>query len=341
MKKDLPNFKITIDDEYSEGENLGIEQIAFTKTPAILTKGFAFTSQVKKVAFADNLKYRIAAPAMIPMEIYRCDEEGEYFVTFTSEEIEKIHQKFMANLNNRDMFNLEHDSTQTVPAYLLEAILVDSKNKIEMIKQEYGIDVPMGTSFLVSQITDNEYYNELVSNDQTGYSIEGFLGMKLSEIINNKNKKQTEMNELLNLPAGEYVNADGTILVVAEDGTFTVKAKEEVALEDAVASGDTETKMAEEVASGATETKMAEEVVSGDTETKMAEEVIVEAAPAQEDWYPEVETYTKEEVDAKFEELYKLIADLQLEEKTEEEEVVTEEVTLSQKFSAFVNFSKQ
>ena len=41
MTKDLPIYKITIDDEYSDGENLGIEMIAFTNLPAIKVKGMA------------------------------------------------------------------------------------------------------------------------------------------------------------------------------------------------------------------------------------------------------------------------------------------------------------
>ncbi len=42
MTKDIPIYKITIDPEYSDGEELGIEQIAFTSTPAIITKGMSF-----------------------------------------------------------------------------------------------------------------------------------------------------------------------------------------------------------------------------------------------------------------------------------------------------------
>ena len=64
MTKDLPIYKITIDDEYSDGENLGIEMIAFTKLPAIKVKGMAFSAE-KKMIFTDNLKYRITAPAMM------------------------------------------------------------------------------------------------------------------------------------------------------------------------------------------------------------------------------------------------------------------------------------
>ena len=152
--KDLIKYKITIEDEYSEGEDLGISMIANTKTPAIKTKGFAFSSEEiktfslksnSKQNYSDNLKYRIAGPIMTPGDIYRYDEEDnfEYEVEFTKEVIEQLHSKFMQNLNANGKFNLEH-TTEEVPSYLLECILVDSEYKIKMIKDSYNIDVVLG-----------------------------------------------------------------------------------------------------------------------------------------------------------------------------------------------------
>jgi hypothetical protein len=170
MTKDLPVYKITIEPEYSEGEDLGIEQIAFTSNPAIKVKGMAFTQEAKML-FADDLKYRITAPAMIPMEIYRRDDSsGEYYVQFTAETIEQIHSKFMKELRNRDIFNLEHDNTETVPAYILESWIVDNP-QLDKSFTTFGIEVPKGTLMLTAQITDTEYYNQLVKDGQVGFSI--------------------------------------------------------------------------------------------------------------------------------------------------------------------------
>jgi hypothetical protein len=92
MNTDLPIYKITIDPEYSEGNELGIEQVAFTSKPAVKIKGMAFNSQ-QIFQFQDEPKMRIVAPAMIPMEIYRNDDGEEYFVEFTEQEIEQIFSK--------------------------------------------------------------------------------------------------------------------------------------------------------------------------------------------------------------------------------------------------------
>ena len=234
MLKDLPIYKITIDPEYGEGQDLGIEQIAFTDSPAVKVKGLAF-SNVEKRFFSDNLKYRVTAPAMIPMEIYRRDDEsGDYYVQFTEETIEQIYVKFMRDLQNRNVFNLEHDKEQSVPAYILEYWIVENP-KQDKAFTTYNIEVPKGTLMLTAQVTDVDYYNELVKNEQVGFSIEGFLGMKLSKHINKYN---------MNFPDGEhtiegkiYVVKDGEVTeikdVVEEAmAEVTEEVTEEVAMED-------------------------------------------------------------------------------------------------------------
>jgi hypothetical protein len=209
---DRPVYKITIEDEYADGENLGIEMIAFTSKPAIKVKGMAFNSHVA-MAFKDDVKMRVVAPAMIPMNIYRKDEDGEeYDVQFTEEVIEAIHSKFMQNLQNKDIFNLEHDASEKVPAYILEAWIVDSP-KTDKAFTTYGIEVPKGTLMLNSQVTDRAYYDELVESGQVGYSIEGFLGMKLSE--------QIKLNTM-KLPDGEHL-IEGKIYVVTDGEVVEIK----------------------------------------------------------------------------------------------------------------------
>jgi hypothetical protein len=237
--KNIPTYQITIDPAYAEnGEDLGIEQIAFTATPAIKVKGMAFSSQAKPLFFSDELKYRITAPALIPMEIYRFDEdtEQEYNVKFTKEEIELIHGKFMKQMVNRDLFNLEHDQSMTVPAYVLEAWIVDNP-KEDKAYSSFGIEVPQGTLMVTAQVTDKEYYAELVAQEQIGFSIEGYLGMKLKE----ETKTNINMNKL---PDGEhtimdkiYVVKGGEIIEIRD--VEMEETSEEVVLEETVIEEET------------------------------------------------------------------------------------------------------
>jgi hypothetical protein len=315
MAKDLPIYKITIDPQYAEdGEDLGIEQIAFTNMPAIKVKGMAFNSEVKVMKYADDLKYRIVAPAMIPMQIYRCDDDGfEYEVEFSVSEIEAIHGKFMQDMRNKDLFNLEHDQSKTVPAYILESWIVDNP-KQDKAYSTYGIEVPTGTLMVTAQVTDTDYYNKLVENDQVGFSIEGFLGLKLSNQLN-----KYSMNKL---PDGEHL-IEGKIYVVKGGEVIEIK---DVPLEDVAATEEVE--MAETV--------VEEEEV--ETETPAEEEMAVDPTADAEAILAIVNPVIEEQVN----QLLAIIADLknQFEEAmvTETtEEMMSENVALSvhEKFKAY------
>lgn len=313
MDKELPLYKITIDEEYSEGEDLGIDMIAFTSKPAVMVKGMAFNS-VEIFHFKDEPKMRIVAPAMIPMNIYRNDEGEEYYVQFTEQEIENIYSKFMQDLNNQNLFNLEH-TDKKVPAYILEAWIVENP-KEDKAFSSYGIDVPKGTLMLTAQITDKEYYNKLVESDQVGFSIEGFLGLKLSNQINKYNMK---------LPDGEHL-IEGKIYVV-KDGEI-IEIKEEVPAE-------MEAEMAEEVVEAEVE---AEEVAAAEVEEKVEEEIAM-AVDVETD-SEAVLAIVQPVLDALATELMKAIAEVKalipVSEEVEEEEVELSE----QKFTAIDRLKK-
>ena len=315
MANDIPIFKVTIDEEYSDGEILGIEQVAFTSKPAILVKGMAFNSHTKVMQFADEPKMRIVAPAMIPMDIYRNDEEGEYYVQFSEQEIETIYSDFMQNLNNKNLFNLEHDAGQTVPAYILESWIVENP-KSDKAFSSYGIEVPKGTLMLTAQITDKEYYNKLVESEQLGFSIEGFLGLKLNsnQIINNS----------MNLPDGEHL---------IEGKIYVVKDGEIVEVKDAPATEVVAEEVVEE------EVAMTEEVVE--------EEVVVEEAEMSVDPTADAEAIlaiVMPTIDEKYNELIQLIAEVKAMIPTLEEEAATDvteqKLTAHEKLMKFNQFNK-
>ena len=315
---DRPVYKITIEDEYADGENLGIEMIAFTSKPAIKVKGMAFNSHVA-MAFKDDVKMRVVAPAMIPMNIYRKDEDGEeYDVQFSAEVIEQIHSKFMQNLQNKDIFNLEHDTTKKVPAYILEAWIVDNPTTDKAFTT-YGIETPKGTLMLTSQVTDRAYYDELVDSGQVGYSIEGFLGMKLSE--------QLKLNTM-KLPDGEhliedkiYVVKDGEVIEIKDVPTeMEAELSADPAVEEEVADAEAQ----------ATEEAETEEVAMAIDPAVDAEAIIAIVRPLLEEHMNSV---------------IAMIAGLknQIEESIAietEEEVAPVALSSHEKFKEFVKFSK-
>jgi hypothetical protein len=311
----LPKYKITIDEEYNDGTKpLGVDAIAFTSSPAVMVKGVAFNSQ-RKVSFTDSKKYRITAPAMIPMEIYRKDEEGEYYVEFTEQEIETIFKEFMSNLENRNLFNLEHDNDKKVPAYILEAWLVD-KPKEDKAYSTFGIEVPKGTLMVTAQVTDVDYYENLIKDEVTGFSIEGFLGLKLSNQINKYSMPELEEGK-------QYIVKDGELVEVTEEVALT---EEEVV----------ETEMSEETTEEkAEEVEMAEEV-----KEEEKEEMAVDPALDSE----AILAIVTPMIEEKIAEVLQVLADLKNELSESAEDAPSDEIEMQmsahQRFSNIVNFLK-
>lgn len=322
MLKDLPIYKITIDPEYSDGEELGIEQIAFTDSPAIKVKGMAFANATKRF-FSDELKYRVTAPAMIPMEIYRRDDEaGDYYVQFDENTIEQIYVKFMKDLSNKNVFNLEHDPSKEVPAYILESWIVENP-KQDKAYTTYGIEVPKGTLMLTAQVTDVDYYNELVKNEKLGFSIEGFLGMKLSKHLNKYNMK---------LPDGEH-RIEDKIYVVKDGEVIEIKDVEKEEVEMADEKTTEEEVVKEEVAMEEVVEEKKEEVKEEVVEEKMA----IDPAMDTEAILAIVKPVIEENINA----VIGMIADLknQMEELlVKEEEAEDMEMAKDVKMSAFDKF---
>jgi hypothetical protein len=201
-----------------------------------------------------------------------------------------------------------------VPAYVLEAWIVDNPTK-DKAYSSFGIEVPTGTLMVTAQVTDVEYYNHLVDNDQVGFSIEGYLGMKLKEVT--QLKTDINMNKL---PDGEHT---------IEDKIYVVKGGEIIEIRDVELEETTE-----EVALEDTVVEE-EEVVEEET---MAVDPVLDAEA--------ILAIVKPALDAEVNNIVAMIADLkaQLEEALavdSEEDVVEEVVALSvqQRLSNFIKFN--
>lgn len=322
--KNIPIYQISISDEYSEGEDLGIKAIAFTSNPAIKIKGVAFSAvDEKKQVFVDKVKYRITAPIMTPSTIFRSDETGDYYVQFSANEIDRIYSKYMKNLSNRNVFNLEHNVDEKVPAYILESWIVNEPTKDKSLL-EYGIDVPAGSVMMTAQITNPDVYNQLIDNEQFAFSIEGFLGMALSDIIIKKNNIEEKMNQQkFNMPDGEYEMND-KIYVIKDGQVVEVK---DIAMAVAPESSAEEAKEeTPEQEKKEQEQEMADAVPPADPNAPL-----VPDAPSAED---KADVYTKEEIDAKFDELYQMLAEIKAAKEIAPQDVVPVQQS-AQKMSAF------
>jgi hypothetical protein len=215
---------------------------------------------------------------------------------------------------------------------------------------------------VTAQVTDVEYYNHLVDNDQVGFSIEGYLGMKLKEVTQLKTKINMNRKIKMNaLPDGEhtidgkiYVVVDGVITEIREaamksrtkmnalpDGEHTIDGKTYVVV------GGVITEIRDAALEDVTE-EVTEEVTLEDTVVE-EEEVVEETMAVDPALDAEaILAIVKPALDVEVNNLVAMIADLkaQLEEALSvdgEEEVVEEVVALSvqQRLSNFIKFNNQ
>jgi hypothetical protein len=235
--------------------------------------------------------------------------------------------KFQRDRSGKDVFNLEHDEAQRVPSYILETWLVETP-KTDKSLVTYGIECPEKTWFAVQQFTDKQAYFDCVESGQIGFSIHGESALKFTkqEIIKpiNMSKKRkfvAQFTEAIGTDSGEVIVTADVLEVGADvavlDTEFTPieNFSGEITIEDTpvVITDNVITSM------GAEEMEMKTEEVVVEEVEMAKEEVIEEVEMAVED--VAVEAYTKAEMDAKFDEIYSMIAEMKTKEVAEVAEV--------------------
>jgi len=218
MKK-IKKYKITFN---PENQVEGIELISFVNNPAIQVKGFAFSKQdEKKFEFRiQDEKMIVVAPAMIPdIEIYRKDEDGEYYVVFEKDVIFEMMKKFNSQMKDFK-FNYDHKEN-TAPAYILESWIIE--DDIFDKSRYYGFEgLPIGTWMISAQITNKDFWEkEIKQGGKSAFSIEGFMG--LAQIEFNQillfSKIGFDFDETLSTQKGqelakEYISKNDDIYII-------------------------------------------------------------------------------------------------------------------------------
>lgn len=163
----------------------GINQIALVEDPAI-NSGWQMFSAVKQHMFADKAKQMLYGAVMIPdKQILRIADNGEkYFVTFSSETIEKMQVKYMSQARTNE-FNLHHDQSQQADVTTVESWI---KHEGQDKANELGLsDVPSGSWIIGAKVHNKDIWDKAVSGELTGFSLEGFFTEEqiFSKQINN------------------------------------------------------------------------------------------------------------------------------------------------------------
>ena len=167
-----------IDGNIQEG---GVDFVALVERPAI-QKGFlAFNDHTQKaMAFSITSEDRhiVSGPLMLAdTPIYRIDEEGEYYVSFPANVIERIAVKFYQQGKQANV-NEMHDATKKVEGVtMFESFLVDSSRGIAPM-QGYK-DAPEGSWFGSFKVENEAIWQSIKAGEYMGFSVEGMFSRYL------------------------------------------------------------------------------------------------------------------------------------------------------------------
>jgi len=167
-------IELILDEEDFEA---GVEAISIVENPAIESDFVALKNQEIKLAEVDSEKKILMGPLLIPNKpIYRNGSEGEYYIYFSKETIEKASQMFLQN-GNQSNSTLEHSKALN-GLTLVESWLVEDKAKDK--SAVYGLDVPVGTWMGSVKVNNDKVWNEFVKTKKVkGFSIEGYFADKM------------------------------------------------------------------------------------------------------------------------------------------------------------------
>ena len=172
--------------------NTGVEAISIVESPAIESDFVALKNQEIKLAEVDKEKKILMGPLLIPNKpIYRNGSEGDYYIYFSKETIEKASQMFLQN-GNQGNSTLEHAKALN-GLTLVESWIVEDKAKDKTAL--YGLDVPVGTWVGSVKVNNDKVWNEFVRTKKVkGFSIEGYFADKMEAP---KEAIEEEMSEQL------------------------------------------------------------------------------------------------------------------------------------------------
>lgn len=188
----LPVYEATFDDE-----DLLIEAISLVKRPAVKREFLAMQDQaLARFDIEDEDQHIVFGLIMaVDMLIYRRDSErGEYYVTFSSEAVEKARTDFMRSMNYNNInpsHNINADGKPIIvdDVFMISSYLKDSDNGIDPKGYE---DINNGSWFGAWKIENEQIWADIKAGKFKGFSVHGTYGLM-------ETKTQDEITELLYL----------------------------------------------------------------------------------------------------------------------------------------------
>ena len=160
-----PLLRLTIN-----GEEDGVNIISLVEFPAV-ERNFIQLSREVKLSLNEEKKELLGVALIPDMPIYRRDEQGEYYVTFSAEAIRKAAIDFYKKLNV-NMADVEHSHDMENGITYFQSLIID---KGQGICPTAFKDLPDGTWIVGCKIDNDSVWEAVKSGEVKGFSIDGYF----------------------------------------------------------------------------------------------------------------------------------------------------------------------
>lgn len=175
-----------------DSDKQGVYAVSVVNAPAIEEDWVALNKHLVELKSIDEEKRVLMGAALIPnKQIYRKDKEnGEYYIYFSKETIEKASQLFLKR-NNQNNATYEHmreiEGMSVVESWIIE----DEKHDKSRV---HGFDLPVGTWMISMKVDNDDVWTKVKAGEIKGFSIEGYFESK-TELA----KHDTLLDEIVNI----------------------------------------------------------------------------------------------------------------------------------------------
>ena len=171
---------LTVDQD--EADETRVEKVSFVDSPAIQRGWMAFNGQQRFKVQSEDRRIVSGALMVAGLPIYRRDESGEYYVSFTASAIQAIVYKFMKENRTKEVNEMHETDVNGV--FLFESFIVDSTRGI---RTPDGFDeLPDGSWFGSFKVENDEVWAKVKDGTYTGFSVEGLFTEDMEKNIDEK-----------------------------------------------------------------------------------------------------------------------------------------------------------
>jgi hypothetical protein len=126
----------------------------------------------------DDDKMELTGAAMIPNKfIMRRDQNGFYYVYFREDIIKQLAERFLKQMKNGEVLNIEHTPKKADDSFITESWIVEDPSNDK--SAALGLEYPKGTWVITVKIENPELWKQVKEGKYKGFSVEGYFLEKL------------------------------------------------------------------------------------------------------------------------------------------------------------------